>query len=106
MWGINWCFAHNGDIPAFSKGSKKPYPKLGKNLGQDINDKIIPKFNPVGDTDSEALFCAILNALRSKFNTLPTLPLLYYSLNSLCEEVISYDSSSTILNFLLMCGER
>ena len=30
-------------------------------------------YRPVGDTDSEAVFCAILNALKAEFDTLPTL---------------------------------
>ena len=33
-------------------------------------------YHPIGDTDSEAVFCAILNALRAEFNELPTLPVL------------------------------
>ena len=60
---------------------------------------------PVGNTDSEALFCALLNALRAKFtDNMPSLPILYDSLSKLCQEVVDYDRKGTILNFLLTCG--
>ncbi len=44
MWGRNWCFAHNGQLADFS-------PKPGI-------------YQAVGDTDSEAAFCDLLNRLR------------------------------------------
>lgn len=61
-------------------------------------------YHPVGDTDSEAVFCALLNALRAKFTTLPSLPVLYDTLSTLCREIIQHDQDATILNFLLTCG--
>ena len=45
MWGRNWCFAHNGQLADFA-------PQLGM-------------YQPVGDTDSEAAFCDMLNRLRA-----------------------------------------
>jgi len=57
---------------------------------------------PVGNTDSEAVFCALLNALRARFtDNMPSLPTLYESLSTLCQEVVDYDPKGTILNFLL-----
>lgn len=47
MWGRNWCFAHNGQLGEF-KGQASFY-------------------RPVGDTDSEAAFCDLLNRIRSSF---------------------------------------
>lgn len=44
MWGRNWCFAHNGQLANFA-------PRSGV-------------YCPVGDTDSEAAFCDLLNRLR------------------------------------------
>lgn len=44
LWGCNWCFAHNGQLADF-------HPEPGFYL-------------PVGDTDSEAAFCDLLNQLR------------------------------------------
>lgn len=60
---------------------------------------------PIGDTDSEAVFCALLNALRAEFpDTMPSLPVLYESLQKLCRQIVKYDPKGTILNFLLTCG--
>jgi glutamine amidotransferase len=60
---------------------------------------------PVGDTDSEAVFCAILNALRSEFKELPTLCVLHRFLKKLCDEIIAGRDDDTIFNFLLGCGQ-
>lgn len=60
MWGRYWCFAHNGQLAGFA-----PPPGF---------------YQPVGDTDSEAAFCDMLNRLRDSFETMPdveaVLPLL------------------------------
>jgi predicted glutamine amidotransferase len=47
LWGRNWCFAHNGQLPDLVASSGF--------------------YRPVGDTDSEAAFCALLNRLRLAF---------------------------------------
>jgi glutamine amidotransferase len=47
LWGRNWCFAHNGQLADFL-----PAPGF---------------YRPVGDTDSEAAFCDLLNRVRSAF---------------------------------------
>ena len=65
MWGIQWCFAHNGDIPKFTTkadedGLHQHMPAIG---AAKRSESTIPAFNPIGDTDSEAVFCAILNAV-------------------------------------------
>jgi len=48
LWGRYWIFAHNGNLPE----SAAP-------VGTD--------FIPVGNTDSERVFCALLTALRQQF---------------------------------------
>ena len=48
LWGKYWVFAHNGQLQNFQ-------PKAGR-------------FEAVGDTDSEALFCDILNQLDQRLN--------------------------------------
>lgn len=48
MWGRNWTFAHNGQIPAV----------LNFPLGD---------FTPVGSTDSEHAFCWLLSEIRQAF---------------------------------------
>lgn len=48
LWGLNWVFAHNGQIKAVKKRKLKFY-------------------KPVGETDSEHAFCWILDQLRREF---------------------------------------
>ena len=48
LWGKNWVFAHNGQIEHF----------CGK---QDV-------FEPIGDTDSEAIFCDVMNQIRNQLS--------------------------------------
>jgi glutamine amidotransferase len=99
MWGIYWSFSHNGEVPKYSNKPVKDFPLLGRTKREDIC------FHPVGDTDSEAVFCALLNALRAEFSTLPTLPVLYETIQRFCAEIIAGEEDCTILNFLLGCGE-
>lgn len=49
LWGRNWCFAHNGQL------SELPEPDAQR------------FYRPVGDTDSEAAFCSLLNRVRQRF---------------------------------------
>jgi glutamine amidotransferase len=97
LWGIQWCFSHNGDIPMFSSETTTTTPWLGDEKGDCV-------YHAVGDTDSERVFCALLNALRARFQTLPSLPVLHDTLQSLCHEIVNYNRDETILNFLLTCG--
>jgi glutamine amidotransferase len=98
LWGINWSFAHNGDMPLFANTDQDIF--LGKTTSDTVH------FNAVGDTDSEAAFCAILNALKAEFpEGLPTLSVLHEFLNHICDEIIAGRSEDTIFNFLLGCGQ-
>ncbi|GKZ00377.1 hypothetical protein MPSEU_000990700 [Mayamaea pseudoterrestris] len=105
VWkGIQLCFAHNGDCPKFKQveGIGQAILLLGKSTPENI------LYHPVGDTDSEAVFCAILNALNAEFpgNQLPTLPVLHEFLSTLCDEITKGDGpDETIFNFLLGCGQ-
>jgi predicted glutamine amidotransferase len=100
LWGINFVFAHNGQVPKFDDSTPlEQQPLLGKTTIDDLH------YNPVGDTDSEAVFCAILNALKREFDDLPTLPVLHGFLSRLCKEIIAGDEETTIFNFLLGCGK-
>lgn len=47
LWGRNWCFAHNGQLANFA-----PVPGF---------------YRPVGETDSEAAFCDLLNRIRAAY---------------------------------------
>lgn len=100
MWGIQWCFGHNGEVPKFSDAKPySEYPLLGR-----MANRTEVFYHPVGNTDSEATFCAILNALRAEFTELPTLPVLYEFLQRLCAQIVEGEEDATILNFLLGCG--
>ena len=48
LWGRYWTFAHNGQLNQF-----EPRPGI---------------YEPVGTTDSEALFCDLMNAIRSSLD--------------------------------------
>lgn len=48
LWGRHWAFAHNGNLEGVSREPGQYY-------------------RAVGDTDSEAAFCALLEALRQRF---------------------------------------
>ena len=114
MWGINFTFCHNGEVPKYS--NNRPYHELGRQPNNNNNNNNNNQgssssssqrqvfYHAVGHTDSEATFCAILNALHAEFTELPTLPVLYETLQRLCSQIVDGDEESTIMNFLLGCG--
>jgi predicted glutamine amidotransferase len=83
LWGRYWVFAHNGNLPQFQ-------PQLDGD------------FVPVGNTDSERIFCWLLQSLRSRFGVTPP------GRDDLFEavhELIHPLSGMGIFNFLLSDGE-
>jgi predicted glutamine amidotransferase len=116
MWAVNWCFCHNGHVPLFIDhpeyvlGSTRNNNHNNDNPRHRDEQSSISRhssrfYYPVGDTDSEATFCAMLNALRCQFHTtMPSLPVLYEEIQLLCNEIVQYNPSETIFNFLLTCG--
>lgn len=143
IWGREFCFAHNGDVSCFdpsvfhhskNKGNdgdcESNLPWIGNSLGvKETKGK--RHYVPLGDTDSEAIFCAILNALRARFDDMPDLDVLHAAIALLCEEIVALDaktashgqnfdschgnngnsavestSNVTILNFLMGCGSH
>jgi len=79
-WGINWVFAHNGDLAGFA-------PELN---GQ---------FLPIGNTDSERAFCYILQQLRGQFGSrAPDLSQLTASLQALCSEIAGFGTFNMMLS--------
>ncbi len=97
LWGIAWTFAHNGNVSIMC------HQCVGHHvcLGRASHDDLI--FHAIGDTDSEALFCAILNGLRAEFHEIPTLPVLFLTLQKLANELVQKDDT-LINNFLLGVG--
>ncbi len=138
LFGVEFVFAHNGDVPMF-KGrggggckckdvdvdadSRNDHNVLNEHENENENDNTSTStstriYEPEGDTDSEQIFCYILNALHAKFDSFPSLDDLYYTIHELCLEISSSRNSNkqgegedegedegVILNFLLGFGE-
>lgn len=81
MWGRNWCFAHNGQLADFA-------PAAGL-------------YQAVGDTDSEAAFCDILNRLREACSGECNIEHLLPVIVAACEEY----RSKGVFNCLLSNGD-
>ncbi len=84
LWGRYWAFAHNGNL----EGLEPPRGAV---------------FRPVGDTDSEAAFCLILEELWRRFpEAQPPLPALRAALH----EVTGRLAALGPFNYLLSDGEH
>ena len=82
LWGMNWIFAHNGDLWDFAP----------KHNG---------RFLPIGTSDSENAFCYILEHFEKKYASYPGLETLYKDLEELGNEIAKFGT----FNFLLSNGE-
>lgn len=83
-WGMNWIFAHNGDLWNY-----KP--------------EIRGIHQPVGTSDSEHAFCSIMNSLRDKYpEAPPSIEVLYREIKRLSEPIAEFGT----FNFLLSNGEH
>lgn len=83
LWGRYWIFAHNGNLPGFA-------PELHG------------AFRPVGQTDSEKIFCWFLQGLRKKFGDQPpTTDELFTEIARLTNEIAHLGE----LNFLFSNGD-
>jgi glutamine amidotransferase len=79
-WGINWVFAHNGDLHGFE-------PELDSG------------YRPVGNTDSERAFCFVLQQLRQRFGAqAPAFSDLCSFLQQLCNEVAQFGTFNMMLS--------
>jgi glutamine amidotransferase len=86
MWGRYWTFAHNGTLKGF--------------VTPDHADR---RYRPVGNTDSEAAFCYLLEALRSAFpHGAPDDGDLLATVGTLAQDLRAFGE----FNFLLSDGER
>lgn len=84
LWGRTWSFAHNGHLD----GYQQPRGEL---------------FQPVGDTDSEAAFCELLEALRARFpGAKPPLAELAAAVEGVAARLARHGP----FNFLLTDGEH
>lgn len=90
IWGEYWLFAHNGHLDCQRLFSHPLFQKREDDF-----------YTPVGSTDSEAAFCAILNALRRNFPQKPTADILFQEINRLTATI----RKKGIFNYLLTNGE-
>ena len=82
-WGLNWIFAHNGDL-------------------WNYNPVIRGRYQPVGTSDSERAFCTIMNSLTEKYpDCPPPIHILYQELEELSKPIASYGT----FNFLMSNGQ-
>jgi len=82
LWGRSWTFAHNGTVKKLKRLS------LGR-------------FEPIGNTDSELAFCALLAGLQKRFKTYPRTP---RALWSAIAEISTTIGNEGTFNFLLGDG--
>jgi glutamine amidotransferase len=82
LWGRNWIFAHNGNLEHFA-------PARGQ------------YYRPVGDTDSEAAFCHLLETLRQRFAEPPPLAELTAAVRELAASIRAHG----VFNFMLSNGD-
>ncbi|CAB3749627.1 Putative glutamine amidotransferase YafJ [Paraburkholderia solisilvae] len=84
LWGRHWIFAHNGDL-------------------QNYRPVLSDVYQPVGTTDSELAYCALLQGLRKTFpgQQQPPLDELFAALATLTGEITQFG----VFNFLMSNGQ-
>jgi predicted glutamine amidotransferase len=83
LWGRHWIFAHNGDL-------------------KDYRPAMTGVYQPVGTTDSELAFCALLQGLRQAFpGAQPPVGELFDALTTLTRDITHYG----VFNFLMSNGQ-
>ena len=99
LWGRYWTFAHNGTLKGRC-GARAGLDDMLAALGcYDASER---RFMPVGDTDSEATFCAILETLRRAFPDGDPAPATLYRVLAHAVAVLREYGE---FNFLLSNGE-
>lgn len=108
LWGRHWIFAHNGDLQKEPLSAALP---AGATVGDTSEIVVQPTqfqpnltgvFQPVGTTDSEYAFCAILEGLRERFpSAQPPLPELFAAIAELTQDI----SRHGVFNFLMSNGQ-
>ena len=82
LWGQYWVFAHNGDL-------------------KDFRPRLHASFHPVGSTDSEHVFCWIMQELAKSHAGAPSVRELTLTLRELAAHIAPHGS----FNFLLSNGQ-
>ena len=82
LWGRNWVFAHNGDL-------------------KDFRPPLHAHFRPVGNTDSEHIFCWLMQELWKSHARTPSVQELTHTLRELARHISPHGTC----NFLLSNGD-
>lgn len=83
LWGRYWIFAHNGHLP-------------------DFRPRLDGSFLPVGTTDSELIFCWLMQSLRARFGVdAPSPQVLFEAMTELTLPL----AGTGIFNYLLSNGD-
>lgn len=86
LWGEYWLFAHNGHL-------NDPQTLFASNQQE--------FYRPVGNTDSEAAFCFILEHLRQTFREKPSKEAIFAEVKKLTENI----REAGIFNYILTNGQ-
>ncbi|MBP6562330.1 MAG: class II glutamine amidotransferase [Neisseriaceae bacterium] len=83
LWGQYWVFAHNGNLEAYA-------PERAAS----------DRYTPVGTTDSEAAFCALMNHLATQFGQRPDDATLFAAIQAKTASIRAHGT----FNFMLSNG--
>jgi predicted glutamine amidotransferase len=108
LWGRHWIFAHNGDLQKDPLAEALPEGSVVEDTTEVVvqptqfKPTLTGVFQPVGTTDSEYAFCALLEGLRERFPTAqPPLPELFDAIRDLTMDI----SRHGVFNFLMSNGQ-
>jgi glutamine amidotransferase len=79
LWGRYWVFAHNGDL-------------------KDFRPRLHGAFRPVGDTDSEHVFCWLMQELAKAHASVPTVAELTHTLRELLPQPARHGTFNLLLS--------
>ena len=79
LWGRHWVFAHNGDL-------------------KDYHPHLHAQFHPVGSTDSERVFCWLMQELAKSHADLPSVAELTLTLRELLPQVRRFGTFNCLLS--------
>lgn len=91
LWGEQWAFAHNGQM----------HGDFLQTIRQQGYQQGYAHYQPVGMTDSELVFCELLNRLKNQFNQKPKETELFAFLNQQCR----FFAENGLFNCLLSNGD-
>ncbi|MFB2538998.1 class II glutamine amidotransferase [Acinetobacter sp. c3-l95] len=87
LWGEQWVFAHNGQM------NRDFLAKIQQSAQQDFSH-----YQAVGNTDSERVFCYLLNQLKQKFPKKPQDSQLFAFLTEQCREFAKHGLFNCLLS--------